>query len=682
MTRPRKILAWLLGIILLLLVVLVVVLATFDWNRLKPTINEQVSSALHRPFAIEGNLGVVWHREPDQGGWRAWIPWPHIAAEDLTLGNPDWAKEKTFVHLDRVQLRISPLALLAKQIYIPRIDLTGPVVNAQRLADGRNSWTFETAEKDPKAEPSAWTVDIGTIGFDAGQVGFDDAQTATRLRARITSLDAPIAYADLVGKQGTSRQRANVKQTQAFQFAVAVEGSYKQVSVSGRGQIGGLLALQDADTPFPIQLDARAGQTRVQLFGTLTDPRRLGALDLHLVLEGKSLAQLYPLTGVTLPETAPYATDGHLTVKLNDPAGARFSYEDFNGRVGKSDLHGDVLFTGGQPRPKLSGTLRSDQLLFEDLAPLIGADTKEQQAAKGETSTQPADKALPVSEFRTDRWRAMDADVRFTGKRIVQNAQLPITDLNTHVRLTDGVLLLDPLRFGVAGGDLNTTVRLEGNKTPMPGRVDLHVRRVKLNQLFPTVETMKRSMGELNGDATLSGNGNSVAALLGTSDGELKLLMNDGRISRSLMELAGLNVGNYLVDRLFGDDEVEINCAVADLDFKKGLVTPKVFVLDTENALINITGTANLATERLDLTVDPHSKGLRIFSLRSPLYVRGTLKNPSPGVKALPLAARGAAAALLATFAAPAAGLLALVAPSNEQGAQCSALLQQMRAGR
>ncbi|WP_288472939.1 AsmA family protein, partial [uncultured Pseudomonas sp.] len=86
MTRPRKILAWLLGIILLLLVVLVVVLATFDWNRLKPTINAQVSSALHRPFAIEGNLGVVWHREPDQGGWRAWIPWPHIAAEDLTLG--------------------------------------------------------------------------------------------------------------------------------------------------------------------------------------------------------------------------------------------------------------------------------------------------------------------------------------------------------------------------------------------------------------------------------------------------------------------------------------------------------------------------------------------------------------------------------------------------------------------
>lgn len=30
------------------------------------------------------------------------------------------------------------------------------------------------------------------------------------------------------------------------------------------------------------------------------------------------------------------------------------------------------------------------------------------------------------------------------------------------------------------------------------------------------------------------------------------------------MELLGLNVGNYLVAKLFGDDEVKINCAVAD----------------------------------------------------------------------------------------------------------------------
>ena len=32
------------------------------------------------------------------------------------------------------------------------------------------------------------------------------------------------------------------------------------------------------------------------------------------------------------------------------------------------------------------------------------------------------------------------------------------------------------------------------------------------------------------------------------------------------MEIAGLNVGNYIVSKLFGDDEVKINCGAADLE--------------------------------------------------------------------------------------------------------------------
>ncbi|MDI8746478.1 hypothetical protein MJM83_34975, partial [Salmonella enterica subsp. enterica serovar Montevideo] len=42
----------------------------------------------------------------------------------------------------------------------------------------------------------------------------------------------------------------------------------------------------------------------------------------------------------------------------------------------------------------------------------------------------------------------------------------------------------------------------------------------------------------------------------GNSNGNLKLLMNDGLISRNLMEIVGLNVGNYIVGQIFGDDEV------------------------------------------------------------------------------------------------------------------------------
>ncbi len=149
----------------------------------------------------------------------------------------------------------------------------------------------------------------------------------------------------------------------------------------------------------------------------------------------------------------------------------------------------------------------SKQLLFADLAPLIGADAKPGQAASESPVKQPVNKALPVAPFRTERWDEIDADVTSPATRIVRDEELPITDLKTHLKLTDGVLLLDPLNFGVAGGNLVSTVRLDGKREPMGAMVDMTARHLKLKQLFPKAESMRASIGEVNGSAKLSGTG-------------------------------------------------------------------------------------------------------------------------------------------------------------------------------
>ena len=679
MTRPARIITWIILTLATLLAILVVVIATFDWNRAKPLLNEKVSEALHRPFAINGDLAVQWRTEPEEGGWRAWVPWPHFIAQDLTLGNPDWLKEPQMVALERVEFRLAPLPLVFQQIVIPRIDLTKPTASLTRLADGRANWTFDFGPKDENAEPSKWVLDIGAIGFDQGNVSVDDQTLKTSMKVQIDPLGKPIPFSDIVGKASAEKAAG----TQDYAFGLKAQGRYKGQPVSGTGKIGGLLALQDANQPFPLQADVRIADTHVVLAGTLTDPRNFGALDLRLRLAGASLGNLYPLTGVTLPDTPAYSTDGHLTANLHAAEGARFNYQGFNGKIGDSDIHGDLAFVATQPRPKLTGKLVSNQLLFKDLAPLIGADSNAEQKARGGASKQPTGKVLPVEEFRTERWRAMDADVSFSGKKIVHSEQLPFNDLAAHVILDDGLLRLEPLRFGVAGGNLAANIRLDGRNVPLQGKAKLTARGFKLKQLFPTFAPMQTSFGELNGDADITGRGNSVAALLGTSNGDLRLLINDGAISRSLMEIAGLNVGNYVVDKLFGDEDVKINCAAADVGIKDGLAATRLFLFDTENAIIYINGTANFATERLDLKITPESKGVRLFSLRSPLYVRGPFAKPSAGVQAVPLALRGAGMLALGATIGPAAGLLALIAPSSGDAPnQCTPLLEQMRAGK
>ena len=685
MTRTGKITTSVIGVFLLLIVVLIIVIATFDWNRLKPTINQKVSTELNRPFAIRGDLGVVWERQKQETGWRSWVPWPHVHAEDIILGNPPDIPDVTMVHLPRVEATLAPLALLTKTVWLPWIKLVKPDARLIRLSEKNNNWTFNLAgdeNRDPNAPPSAWSFRLDNILFDQGRIAINDKVTKSEIEILVDPLGKPLPFSEVTGAK-SKESNAHIED---YVFGLKAQGRYNGEPLSGSGKIGGMLALRGEGTPFPIQADFRSGNTRVAFMGTINDPMNMGGADLRLKFSGDSLGDLYDLTGVLLPDTPPFETDGHLVAKIDPEKSSVFDYRDFNGRIGDSDIHGTLAYTTGKPRPMLKGDVESRQLRLADLGPLIGVDSgkgaeraKQSEQRKGEKSVQPADKVLPYDRFETDKWNVMDADVRFKGRRIEHGSSLPISDLSTHILLKNADLRLQPLKFGLAGGSIVSSIHLEGDKKPMRGQADIQARRLKLKALMPDVELMQKTLGEMNGDARFSGSGNSVAALLGNSNGNLKLLMNDGLISRNLMEIVGLNLGNYLVGQIFGDDEVRVNCAAANLDIVNGVARPQIFAFDTENAVINVTGTASFASEQLDLTIDPESKGIRIITLRSPLYVRGTFKNPQAGVKAGPLIARGAVAAALATLVTPAAALLALISPSEGDANQCRTILSQMK---
>ncbi|ELY6115196.1 AsmA family protein [Cronobacter sakazakii] len=684
MTKTTKIISVVAGVFLLLVVVAIIIIATFDWNRLKPTINQKVSTELNRPFAIRGDLGVVWERNKDEPGWRSWVPWPHVHAEDVVLGNPPDIPQVTMIHLPRVEATLAPLALLTKTVYLPWIKFRKPDAQLIRLSEKTNNWTFDMKQSEGEAaqQPSSWSFRLDNILFDQGRVRVDDNVSRADVEILIDPLGKPLPFNEVTGDKD---KKGNDK-VGDYVFGLKARGTYNDQPLRGSGKIGGMLALKSEGTPFPVQADLRSGDTRVAFVGTVNDLMNMGGVDLQLKFAGNSLGDLYELTGVLLPDTPPFETDGRLVAKINSDKGSVYDYRGFNGRIGESDIHGSLTYSQRKPRPKLEGDLESRQLRLADLGPLIGVDSgagaeksKNSEQKKGEKPAQPGDKVLPHDTFETNKWDVMDADVRFKGRRIEHSTRLPISDLTTHIVLNNGDLHLKPLKFGMAGGTIDANIHLDGDKQPMQGAAEIQARRLKLKELMPDVELMQRTLGELNGDAKLRGTGNSVASLLGTSNGNLKLLMNDGVISRNLMEILGLNVGNFIVGQIFGDDEVRVNCAAANLNLTNGVARPEIFTFDTENALINITGTTSFADERLDLTINPESKGVRIVTLRSPLYVRGTFKDPDYGVKPGPLIARGAVAAALATLVTPAAALLALISPSEGSENQCSAILGQMK---
>jgi len=754
-----KIFAWVVAVVVLLVAALGIFIYTFDWNRARPFVNEKVTEAIGRPFAIVGDLKVGWRRPPNETGWRAWVPWPRFSATQIQVANPDWARTPQFATLDEVDFEVAVLPLLAHDIVIPAINLVNPAIDIERLEDGRNNWTFKLASS---GGPSTWKLDLHDITFSDGNIAVNDQQTKTDVKIVVSLLGHGIPIgkvmeqqeaasrqgsAQVIGRAGASRLAQQAAKEQASEAAAAsgasvasvasvasaasgataaasgasaasgaaasrgaasklaasaasdasaasaasasqpnepfyaigwtIKGTYNKTPLSGDGKFGGVLALQDAKRPFPIQADVRAGDMHIALVGTLTDPTHLAAVDLRLWLQGQSMAHLYKLTGVTLPETPPYATEGRFVGQFHRGASV-FRYENFTGRVGGSDLNGTLVYEQRQPRPLLSGELVSNLLQFSDLAPIIGADSKASKAKRGDIVKQPADRVIPVEPFKTDRWTSIDADVKFTGKRIVKQGSLPIQDLYTHVSLTNGVLAFEPLQFGVAGGTFATRLSLDGSGMPLKARGTVTARHLKLKQLFPNFKSMQSALGEVNGDASLSATGNSPAALAATSNGEVKALVTQGEISMLLMEAAGLNVANVVYEKLFGSRDVKINCAAADFVATNGVLDPRVFALDTDDAVIDIDGPIDLRDESMDMKVHPHTKGFRVFSLRSPLYVKGTFKNPHVGVDATALALRGGAMVGLGIIN-PFAALIPLIAPSNNKPLPCNQLFAQIR---
>lgn len=62
MTRTGKVISWVVGVIIILLIAIVIFIAMFDWNRLKPTINQksvQNLTALSPSVAIWASTGRV-----------------------------------------------------------------------------------------------------------------------------------------------------------------------------------------------------------------------------------------------------------------------------------------------------------------------------------------------------------------------------------------------------------------------------------------------------------------------------------------------------------------------------------------------------------------------------------------------------------------------------------------------
>lgn len=641
LTRFFKLFAALVALVILSGVLFI---AIFGWNWLRGPIERAVTERTGRALVINGQLTV-------KLGW----PWPRVHAEAVTFANPAWASEKYMLSTDSAEFALDLPSLFQRKLKFPEVRLKHAAVFLEHGKSGQKSWLLDRLQQDESAR-----IQIDRLALERATLGYDEPAKKTHIRSELSSVSATTNATPDAG------------------IVFSASGTYLGAPMQASGSGGPILALRDESTPYPLTIKGNIGPTLIQASGKVTSLVKITALDVHLALSGKSLDQLYPLLGIALPATGAYAFKGQL---LRD--GSVWNFKDFSGVIGHSDVAGFMQVNTGGARPALKAALTSRLLDLADLGPLIGAQPGKVKAAQkviGTSAPSPAPtpraaRVLPEIPFRTDRWNSVDAELDLRAKTLRRDKALPLLNFSTHLSLRDAVLTLDPLEFGLAGGQLLATISLDGRQNPIQAHAKVQARNLQINQLLPTVNLSKASIGTLNGKVDLRGKGNSVGVMLASADGKLGLVISGGTISKLLMEKISLHLWEILTLTLSGDQTIRLRCAVADFDVKSGVMRADALILDTEISTIHGMGNIDLRQEKLDLTFNPATKNTSPLALRSPIYLRGNFAKPEIGVDKVRVATRALGAVVLG-LVNPLLALVPLVDAGPGKDSDCGQLVR------
>jgi uncharacterized protein involved in outer membrane biogenesis len=606
-------------------VVLVVIFWNWDW--FIPIVEARASAALGRRVTLT-HLHVRLGKQTT------------VVADDVVIENPAGFPSPTGQPLARIA-RLTIVAnvmdyIHTRKIVLPLIGIDQPRINATVLPDGHNNFTLASSGSSSSAPPN-----IGDLRINQGTAHISDAKLHTNVDATISTRD-PTA-------------------TTPAEIVLNADGVYANQKIKGSFVGGALLTLRDIAHPYPIDLHLQNGTTTLSLVGTVQNPLNFAGARVKLRVAGSDMAELFPLTGIPIPHTPPYSLAGNV-----DYVKPRIRLTDFAGRVGSSDLEGNITEDpGGGGKPDVTMDLASRNVDLTDLGGFIGTpagrkgtpgETPAQERALTKAETKKT--LLPDTPINIPSLRVANIHLNYRGEHI-ENKYVPFDKLLVTMDLVDGRVTLHPLDFTVGtNGRIVSNIDLtpETNHT-VKVRADTKFQRMDLSRLLQATHTF-HGKGIIGGEARIDSTGNSLANIMGNGDGEIKLvLLSGGNLSALLVDIAGLEFGNAVLSALGVPNRADIDCFVTDMPLQRGELNAKVFLLDTTEGRITGTGGLNFRDQMLDFTLTTRSKHFSIGSLPGPINITGPLGAPSirPGAEVI---ARAGAAAGLGVLLTPLGALL------------------------
>ena len=201
-----------------------------------------------------------------------------------------------------------------------------------------------------------------------------------------------------------------------------------------------------------------------------------------------------------------------------------------------------------------------------------------------------------------------------------------------------GKAMVKPLKIAVAGGSLEGALSLDSNQKPSVAAADIKMRNVDLKAFFKGSQFFETTEGKIGADLDISGQGKSLAEVMGSSDGKTFFTMTGGALSGLLIEAAGLDIAEALVLYIGDDARVPIRCAAGPINLAKGVAKFDRIIMDTTNSVLYIRGESNLRKELLMMDIFADAKDFSVLDMDAPVHLEGKIRAPEISIgKGVPI---------------------------------------------
>ncbi len=614
--RWKWILAITAGIIVALFITAYIIIASYDFNKLKPRITAIAKEYTGRELTLGGNikLGIGFS--------------PRLEVEDVAFQNAAWGSRPQMAQIKKLEIQVALIPILSGEIEVKQLTILNSDIIIEIDKSGKSNLDFdipqasETKTPETKGDDETQTIfSIGKVRIEKAKFTYKNHQSGITDALTIESLQLE---GPAFGDPGD----------------IDLKGSYNKIPFEITGSLGPLSGILNPDEQWPLNLTIAAVGSTVSIAGHITNIMEVKGIDLKLAAKGPDIANFQQFTGEPLPVKGPFDVAGHLSA----PTLENFKISDIAILLGESRISGEIALNQKSPRPQINAKFHSQKL---DLRPFIKQDNSGSQTeTKDKKSETKSNQVFSAEPFDLQALHQVDATVSFRADQILTH-RIALDKFQLDLSLKNGHLIIKPLATNIGGGKFSSKLDLLAKENHANLTTKITAKKINIGEMLKKLGIAQDLEGVFDIDINLTGQGKSVAALMAGLNGDVVAILSEGQLPVKYLNLVGADITTSLLKIVNPFEKkierAQINCAVCDFNIKDGLAKSDIIMIDDPDKTLLSTGTINLKTEALDFGILTKPKGgigtketgkvsVSLSVITKPFKLGGTLANPSLGI--------------------------------------------------